>query len=80
MTEETNTNPTPSQQAQIEAFLPPADELLKAEQERWLRDHAHRVGVYYDALISEKVPYHLAETLIEEYSADTLSTVEVEED
>lgn len=80
MTEETNTNPTPSQQAQIEAFLPPADELLKAEQERCLRDHAHMVGVYYDALISEGVDFHLAETLIEEWSADTLAAAEVEDD
>ena len=65
-----NTNPVPSQQVQIEAFLPP--ELLIAEQERCLEDHAHMLGVYWDALISEKVPFHLAETLIEEYSSDCL--------
>jgi len=72
LTEPENTNPSPSQQVQIEAFLPPADKLLRAEQERCLKDHAHMLGVYWDALISEKVPFHLAETLIEEYSSDCL--------
>jgi hypothetical protein len=74
-----NTNPVPSRQVQIEAFLPPADKLLIAEQERCLKDHAHMLGVYWDALISEKVPFHLAETLIEEYSSDCLGMAEVED-
>jgi hypothetical protein len=75
-----NANPSPSYHTDITAWLPPVDELLKATEERALRDHAHMVSVYWEALMTEKVPFHLAETLIEEFSADSLSAIEADDE
>lgn len=79
MTEPTSGNPGPSRQVDVSAFLPWRNKLEQADQEEILRSHAHLVAVYYSALLAEGVDFHLAETLTESWSEDTLKPIESDE-
>jgi hypothetical protein len=70
-----STNPTPSEHINVwNEAMPSTDAIGLSPEAQVLKDHAHLLGVYWDSLIANGVPYHLAETLCEEYSEEVLSS------
>jgi hypothetical protein len=63
-----------------EVAMPDVDPIALKDEETILAEHARLCGFFYYHLLSHKVPEHLADTIVENWSVDVLVVPEPEEE